>query len=122
MIVLCTWGKNNPKDFGKNADNLYRQCEEMKMKMKTEHFDILKNEITDILKFNPEIVSDYENGLFPRSDNVKDLQKRFCFDLWYAAMGRLRTNFEVSDLYSYLNDDHIYTALKKICPTVVRKY
>ena len=89
------------------------------MKMKKEHFDFLENEIKKVLiKYNG-IEKEYEKGNFSRSDRVKDLQKRFCFDILFGA----GINKWVSEtLYPYLNDDHIYTALKNICPKVERKY
>jgi len=62
----------------------------------------------------------YESGNFPRSEFVKDLQTRFCFDVYHACY---RENDGLMDkLYAYLNDDHIYTALKAILPAITRKY
>lgn len=89
------------------------------MKITQDHFDFLKSEIEKTLAKYPDLVAEYESGDFPRSDKVQDLQKRFCFDVLYGS-GLSRW---VSDnLSSYLNDDHIFTALKKICPVVVRRY
>ena len=85
------------------------------MKITTKHFNHIKTEIEKVLVNYPNLVSEYETGNFPRSEKVKDLQKRFCFDLMYGAG---LNKFVCSELYSYLNDDHIYTALKKICPTL----
>lgn len=42
---------------------------------------------------------------------VKDLEKRFRWDLSYAAK---LTPFICSDVYSYANDDHVDTALRAI--------
>tara|TARA_A100000171_G_C2004181_1_gene83256 strand:+ start:37 stop:333 length:297 start_codon:yes stop_codon:yes gene_type:complete len=45
---------------------------------------------------------------------VKDINRRFAFDLLFIA-GRVNKEcrYFVSDvLYEYINDDHIYTALK----------
>lgn len=53
------------------------------------------------------------------SDKVKDLQKRFCSDIFYAA--KLPSHF-ISDFYKYGNDENLYTALKMICPKVIKKY
>ena len=90
------------------------------MKIKTQHFDELKSHIQE--KFKTVILSDlidaYEKGNFQRSDKVQDLQKRFCFDVLYSSVP---SSF-ISVLYEYLNDAHIYTALKKICPSIVKKY
>ncbi len=89
------------------------------MKMKPHHFVTLKTEIKKVLTENPKIVQLYESGQFLKSDKVKDLQRRFCFDLLYKA----GLNSWVSNmLYTYLDDNNIYTALKKTCPTVTRKF
>lgn len=89
------------------------------MKIKPEHFEHLKTEIEAILSKYDRVVDEYERGHFPNSEKVKDLQRRFCFDVLFGA-GLSRW---VSDnLYSYMNDDHLYTALKAICPKLVRKF
>jgi len=86
------------------------------MKMNKVHYKQLKAAITPSIE---DKVSLYERGKFPRSDKVKDLNKRFRWDL-------LVENFSpiwISDnLYSYLNDVHIDTALRKIVPSITRKY
>lgn len=86
------------------------------MKIKQEHFDYMKKEIDIVLeKYNDkgQLVEEYRSGNFPRADKVKDLQKRFCFDLFFGAG---LVSWSCNNLCPYLNDDHIYTALKKICP------
>lgn len=89
------------------------------MKIKPEHFQHLKTEIEAILSKYDRVVEEYEKGQFPRSEKVKDLQRRFCFDVLFGA-GLSRW---VSDnLYPYMNDDHLYTALKAICPKLERKF
>ncbi len=89
------------------------------MKIKPEHFEHLKTEIEAILSKYDRVVDEYERGQFPRSEKVKDLQRRFCFDVLFGA-GLSRW---VSDnLYPYMNDDHLYTALKAICPKLERKF
>lgn len=92
------------------------------MKIKQEHFDHLQTAIDQVLaQYNDkgQLVSEYERGLFPRSEKTKDLQRRFCFDLLFGAG---LTKFVCDELYPYLNDDHIYTALKAIVPKVSRNY
>ena len=92
------------------------------MKIKTEHYRYLKQEIDSSLALHNSkggLVKNYEEGEFPRSNKTKDLQKRFCFDLLFGA-GLCK--WVCDNLYSYLNDEHIYTALKSICPKVSRKY
>jgi len=89
------------------------------MKIKPEHFEHLKTEIEAILSKYDRVVDEYERGQFPRSEKVKDLQRRFCFDVLFGA-GLSRW---VSDnLYPYMNEDHLYTALKAICPKLERKF
>ena len=44
----------------------------------------------------------------------KDHEKRFRWDVFWTARRYLNGNFISDILYSYLNDDHIDTALKKI--------
>mgnify|MGYP003627780074 CR=1 FL=1 len=90
------------------------------MKITAEHFEHMKAEILAVLlKYNADnrLVEEYSQGLYPRADKTKDVQRRFCFDVMYGA-GLSR--FVCNNLYSYLNDDHIYTALKAICPTIER--
>ena len=89
------------------------------MKIKQEHFEEMKTLIYAFLdKYGTEkAVSEYETGKFHNSANTKDLQTRFCFDLYYASCGLLS-----NCLYEYLNDANILTALKAICPKVIRKY
>lgn len=89
------------------------------MKITKKHLDYMRGKIDLVLKKYPKIVAIYETGQFPRFDRVKDLQRRFCFDVAYKA-GLSR--FFVDYVYSYANDDHIYTALKSICPVVVKRY
>ena len=91
------------------------------MKIKKEHFETLKTAIDATLeKHNSrgELVRCYEMGNFSRADKVKDLQRRFCFDVLYGS-GLARW---VSANLSYLTDDHIFTALRAVCPIVTRKY
>ena len=92
------------------------------MKIKKEHFDHLQTSINQVLaQYNDQgqLVAEYERGLFPRSEKTKDLQRRFCFDLLFGAG---LNKFVCDELYPYLNDDHIYTALKAIVPEVSRNY
>lgn len=85
------------------------------MKIKPEHYKYLSDAITAVLDRNPTAVARYERGDFPRATAVKDLQKRFCFDLLAAAQISM---WVCDELYPYCDDSHIYTALRRICPTV----
>ena len=88
------------------------------MKIKQEHFGHLKAEIeTVLLKYNQDnkLVEEYQRGDYPRAESTQDVQRRFCFDVMFGAG---LNKFVCDSLYPYLNDDHIYTALKAICPKV----
>jgi len=92
------------------------------MKIQPIHYAHLKQQIDALLashNANGELIQAYEQGRIPRADKVKDLQRRFCFDLLHAAG---LTPYVCDNLYSYLHDAHLYTALKSICPPVVRNY
>jgi len=102
-----------------NQSELSANCIGKTMKITKKHLEYMKSKIDPVLKKYPTVVKDYESGQFPRSDKVKDLQKRFCFDLAFAAN---LNKFFCDVIYEYANSDHIYTALKSICPVVVRKY
>jgi hypothetical protein len=93
------------------------------MKIKENDFNELAAGINKVLANNPGIVNLYESGQFYNSHRVNNLQKRFCFDAWTASMVQGFNSQELmTKLYSYMDDSHIYTALKKICPAVTRKY
>jgi len=88
------------------------------MKIKKEHYEVLKSAIAETLEAhnkNDELVRAYQKGNFTNSSKVKDLQKRFCFDILY---GSGLNSFVCDTLYKYMNDDHLYTALKSICPNI----
>ena len=89
------------------------------MKIKPLHLERLRKAIEWVLENFPNIVEDYEQGRFTRADKVKELQKRFCFDLLYAAGVN---HWVVDELYPYMGDTHLYTALKAVSPKVIRKY
>ena len=54
----------------------------------------------------------YKSGEFPRSNLVKDLNKRYRWDLYWATV----PSSLVNELYKYVNDEHIDTALRNIIP------
>ena len=85
----------------------------------------LKSYIDPVFEKYPNVVELYETGQFPRADTVKNLQERFCFDVLRASRIKIGDGAGVKgdlDLYAYANDNHIFTALKAICPRVTRKY
>jgi hypothetical protein len=83
------------------------------MKMKSEHYMILKEAIDCVLSENRHLTKDayIQNGFSAM---------RFRWDIFYKASRNpyLMPHRFVSDvLYKYLNDKHIDTALKKITNT-----
>lgn len=81
------------------------------MKMTQENFETIKVAIEEFdtdhwRKF-------YRNRSFPRADMVKDINKRYRWDLFHVA--KLSWEFK-NNLYELngLNDSHIDTALRKI--------
>ena len=89
------------------------------MKIKREHIAHMDREIKKVLASDPALVDDYSTGNFPRSESVKDLQRRFCHDLFSMAC---LSHWAMDNIYTYANDDHLYTALKSICPKITRQY
>jgi len=51
------------------------------------------------------------DGEAPRMDENTDKVKRYCLDV-FSTIIRGRTGL-LNDLYKYMNDDHIYTYLKR---------
>ena len=92
------------------------------MKIDTATLEMMKEAINKRVEYGggwAAYVETYEKGLFHNADKVRDLQTRFCFDVYYAAGGEL--NAKICMLPG-INDAHILTALKTICPKVERKY
>lgn len=87
------------------------------MKITATHFEILRAAISAL--DTPENRQQYLDGKFSNSDKVRDLDTRYRFDLFHFAQlgGRFSTSY-MRELYHYLNDDHIATALGKIVPTL----
>jgi len=81
------------------------------MKITVNHYNALKQAIDALLEANPDLPDRYRNGQYPRADKTKDLNQRFRWDLFWAV----RHQFDV-DLWSYLLDEHIDTALRRIVP------
>jgi len=89
------------------------------MKIKDEHFAYLKTEIDAVLAKYPNMADEYENGRFHNAHKTKDLQTRFCFDILFGAG---ISKWVCDTLYPYMTDEHLLTALKRICPKVTRKF
>jgi hypothetical protein len=93
------------------------------MKMKPKHFKEFSVIVLAALKRlgGDRLLNEMEYGLLPYSPNVKDLQEFFC---WYVLNGDEEAlGYYTRNLANYLLlDSYIYTALKKILPTVTRRY
>lgn len=90
----------------------------MSLKMSKEHYSTLESLINNELTAHPDLVTQYETGQFPRSDRVKCLQDRWAWDLYY----RVITRELGSEIDAYLNGDHIHSALKRLCPRIIKRY
>lgn len=76
------------------------------MKMKLEHYDYLK----DAMQRNAEYIPQYRAHIIAEG-KAKDVEKRLRWDLVYLS----GLSHWISDnLYSYLDDTHIDTALRYI--------
>lgn len=87
------------------------------MKIAPEHFQTLQSVLAQADK--PEFRQQYLDGNFPNADKCRDLDKRYRHDLLYWCQyraGLLPEYWLAETLYSYLNDDHIDTALRKLVP------
>lgn len=65
------------------------------------------------VKENNPLISPFS---YKKNQIGKDTDKRFRWDLFWASVGLIKIekpNF-VNDMYKYLNDDHLDTAMKKI--------
>lgn len=56
----------------------------------------------------------YREGKYPRAEFTKDVNKRYRWDLLFASGGRFHNGNFLSQLYTYLNDSHIDSALKSL--------
>lgn len=81
------------------------------MKIKPEHFSQLKALIEPL--DTPTLRTRYQEKDFPRSDNVKNLDMRYRWDLLYTIPGCTRRPL-MDEMYAYMNDNHIDTALRRI--------
>lgn len=93
------------------------------MKFTSEHLAILKAAVDKVLANNPHAAQAYEEGRFARAEKVKDLQRRFCFDIFYASRIKIGDGVGTrGDIIGDYSDEHLFTALKAVCPKVERKY
>jgi len=86
------------------------------MKIKAEHYSLIKDKITalgaDKIKEHLEKLKVEKE----KYNSIKDINKRLRWDCFWAAFhhNAEEKNNLIKELYSYLNDEHIDTALKKI--------
>ncbi len=60
----------------------------------------------------------YRHGDFPRADAVQDLDKRYRWDLFWSAFNTPNMDVRRVLASGEYDDSHIYTALRKIVPTL----
>lgn len=87
------------------------------MKIKPDHYSEIKTQMQDRLDILKGYALTYKNQL-KDDTRVKDIEKRFRWDLF---QGSVSLSFIVDELYKYLNDTHIDSALKKIMSELVFK-
>ncbi len=81
------------------------------MKIKPEHYATLKLAIEEFVEsFGSQAFDRYVARLKNSKAQVRDMQKRFRWDLCYASI----SSTWICDLYSYMDDSHIDTALRSI--------
>jgi len=88
------------------------------MKMSKGLFEKLKKSLENV-DYNG-LLPKYEVGNFVRSEHVKDLRTRYCWDMLHMTNWFNDYYWEIKD--EGLHDAHIYTALRKILPNPERKY
>lgn len=64
-----------------------------------------------------EARENYRLGLYPRSEYTKDVNKRYRWDLFWAARGS-KVIIENDDTNVVITDAHIDTALRAIVPAL----
>jgi hypothetical protein len=84
------------------------------MKIKLEHFEILKAALVPLDTAARR--AQYRAGAFPRAQHVKDLDKRYRWDLLNMQPALLR--WVCDEIYTYADDAHIDTALRAIVPAL----
>jgi len=93
------------------------------MEFTSEHLAILKAGVDKVLEDSPHAVELYEQGLFTMPNTVTDLQRRFCFDVFYASRIKIGDGVDTSgDIIGDYSDEQLFAALKAVCPKVERKY
>ena len=81
------------------------------MKITDQHVQYMRDKIKPL--DTQSLRKTYAEGRIENADKVKDLDKRYRWDLLWAAG---LSDFLVKVIYKYAHDDHIDTALKAIVP------
>lgn len=84
----------------------------MKLKMSEKHQMRLSELLQEIGSTKLDAYAEtIRDGQAPRMDENTDKTMRYCFDV-FSVLIRGRSGL-LDDLYKYLNDDHIYSYLKR---------
>jgi hypothetical protein len=92
------------------------------LKITSEHLQVLKNAVEP--RDTPENRARYLAGNFPNAARTLDKDKRYRWDLLWASGLKIGDGVGVPgdlNLYAYLNDDHIDSALRQLVPPLVAK-
>ena len=81
------------------------------LKIKPEHFQYIKDKIAE--QDTQARREQYRSRNFKNADKVKDLDKRYRWDLFCYAVP---VKFVCDVLYKYLDDNHLDSALRQIVP------
>jgi len=86
------------------------------VKIKIEHYEVLESMVKALIeRINIEALRDqYENGNYFNSSKCDDVNKRLRWDIFWALPIEKREKW-INEIYDYCNDDHIDTAMRKIC-------
>jgi len=82
------------------------------MKMKDEHYATLVQLLDDLVASTTIVKLHQHREALKGDPKVKDLEMRFRWDLLYSANKEAMSAL-TRELYTYLNDDHIDTALRR---------
>lgn len=81
------------------------------MKIKPEHYEYMRAAIASLVEVKGEPVLREHYELLKTDDRVRDVGKRFRWDLQYAAK---ISAWVCDNIYPYAEDDHIDTAMRRI--------
>ncbi len=85
------------------------------MKVTQDHFDLISNAIAPL--DTDELRAKYRAGDYPRSELTKDLDKRYRWDLFWAAWDAAGRPAAWALDYG---DAHLDTALRRIVPALTK--